>query len=86
MSAIESFFLTMSLNPDAQRKAQAELDAVLGADGRRVPGYADRARLPYLARLLWEVLRWNPVTPLGACRRIRWEACVLMRAQRCRTG
>ncbi|PCH37164.1 cytochrome P450 [Wolfiporia cocos MD-104 SS10] len=63
VSAIESFFLAMSLYPDVQRKAQAELDMVLGLS--RVPTLADRHRLPYINHLLMEVHRWNPVLPLS---------------------
>ena len=51
--------------PGSTPYGPAELDAVLGADGRRVPGFADRPRLPYLQHVLWEVLRWNPIGPLG---------------------
>ncbi len=53
----------MTLFPDAQRKAQEEIDAVVGSD--RLPGYADRESLPYVGALVQEVLRWNPVAPLG---------------------
>ncbi|KAH9943938.1 cytochrome P450 [Amylocystis lapponica] len=74
VSAIESFFLTMSLYPEAQRKAQAEIDALLAADGpRRLPGYADREKLPYVEGLLREVLRWNPVAPMALPHRLMQE-------------
>ena len=51
----------MALNPDVQRKAQKELDAVLG--GSRLPEFDDRSQLPYVAALCKELLRWHPVTP-----------------------
>ena len=49
----------MSLYPEAQRKAQAELDAVIGPD--RLPEYSDRAALPYVNAIVKEALRWQPV-------------------------
>lgn len=53
----------MGLWPAVQRKAQAELDAVVGHD--RLPTFADVAQLPYLNAIYLEVLRWNQVVPLG---------------------
>ncbi|KAG1883945.1 cytochrome P450 [Suillus subluteus] len=41
-----SFFLAMMLFPDVQKKAQAEIDAVVGPD--RLPSYADQGSLPYI--------------------------------------
>ncbi|KAG2064540.1 cytochrome P450 [Suillus decipiens] len=61
VSAIYSFFLAMTLYPDVQRKAQAEIDAVIGPD--RLPSFTDRASLPYIEALAKEVLRWNVVIP-----------------------
>jgi cytochrome P450 len=49
--------------PEAQRRAQAELDAVVGRD--RLPTIADAPRLPYLGAVIREVLRWRPALPLG---------------------
>ncbi|RDX53248.1 cytochrome P450 [Lentinus brumalis] len=63
VSSITSFFLAMSCFPEVQRKAQAELDAVIGAD--RMPTIADRERLPYLNAVVLELIRWLPVTPMG---------------------
>ncbi|KIJ28261.1 hypothetical protein M422DRAFT_270496 [Sphaerobolus stellatus SS14] len=53
----------MALNPDIQRKAQQELDAVLG--GSRLPEFDDRSQLPYVAALCKEVIRWHPVAPIA---------------------
>lgn len=52
----------MTLYPEVQRKAQAEIDRVVGND--RLPTFADQANLPYIDALAKELLRWNPVTPL----------------------
>jgi cytochrome P450 len=53
----------MSLHPEIQRKAQAEIDAVIGND--RLPKFSDQENLLYVQSLVKEVFRWNPVTPLG---------------------
>lgn len=54
----------MTLYPEAQLKAQKELDRVLGSQGR-LPQFSDRNQLPYIDHIVWEVMRWNPVVPLG---------------------
>ncbi|KAH9162719.1 cytochrome P450 [Lactarius sanguifluus] len=64
VSAMSSFLLAMTAYPEVQRKCQAELDAVVGND--RLPTFADRDQLPYIATMLKEVIRWGPTTPLGA--------------------
>lgn len=63
VSAIHSFFLAMTIYPDVQRRAQAEIDAVIGND--RLPTSSDRESLPYVDALVKEVFRWNPVAPTG---------------------
>ncbi|KAF7375504.1 putative monooxygenase [Mycena sanguinolenta] len=62
-SSILTFFLAMTLNPSVQRKAQEEIDTVIGPD--RLPVIQDRASLPYVRGLVAEVLRWHPAAPLG---------------------
>ncbi|PCH41346.1 cytochrome P450 [Wolfiporia cocos MD-104 SS10] len=63
VSAINSFFLAMMCYPEVQKKAQLEIDSVIGSD--RLPVLADRDQLPYINALCSEVLRWQPVAPLG---------------------
>ncbi|KAF5315270.1 hypothetical protein D9619_007192 [Psilocybe cf. subviscida] len=63
-SALQTFFYAMTIYPDAQKKAQQELDAVVGKT--RLPNYDDWDSLSYIEALLREVLRWRPVLPLGA--------------------
>lgn len=58
-----SFVLAMLHYPDVQRKAQIELDSVVGRE--RLPTFEDRPRLPLIDALCKEVMRWRPVTPLG---------------------
>ena len=53
----------MILYPEVQRKAQAEIDQVVG--GSRLPDYSDQDALPYVQAVLKEVSRWHPVAPLG---------------------
>lgn len=53
----------MTWYPEVQKKAQEELDRVVGRD--RLPGFADRSRLPYIGYVVKESLRWKPVAPLG---------------------
>ncbi|KAF8510471.1 cytochrome P450 [Hysterangium stoloniferum] len=63
VAAISSFFLAMALHPGVQKTGQDEIDAVLG--GKRLPEINDLDSLPYIKNIMHEVLRWNPVTPLG---------------------
>ena len=53
----------MALFPEAQRKAQEEIDRVVGTD--RLPTFEDRENLPYVDALVKEALRWHPVVPMG---------------------
>ncbi|KAF8889559.1 cytochrome P450 [Gymnopilus junonius] len=63
ISATSAFFYLMAVNPDIQRKAQAEIDRVVGTN--RLPDFEDRASLPYIEALYREVLRFAPPIPLG---------------------
>lgn len=58
-----AFFLAIALYPEVQKKAQKELDAVVGTE--RLPDFSDRPSLPYVNAIIKELLRWHPVTPLG---------------------
>ncbi|TDL26569.1 cytochrome P450 [Rickenella mellea] len=63
VSALYAFYLATLLNPKVQKNGQAELDAVVDTD--RLPSFEDRSRLPYIEAIVKEVLRWNPVAPMG---------------------
>lgn len=63
VSTMSTFFLVMSLFPEAQRKAQEEIDRVIGTD--RLPTLADRERLPYVSAVMSECLRFHPIAPMG---------------------
>ncbi|KAI5119818.1 hypothetical protein M0805_006951 [Coniferiporia weirii] len=66
VSTILTFILAMVLNPDVQRRAQEEIDRVIGRD--RLPTLEDRQGLPYVNAVCDECLRWQPVTPIGGPR------------------
>jgi cytochrome P450 len=57
------FWLAIVAFPNIQKKAQAELDEVVGR--HRLPTFADYPRLPYIRALVKESLRWKTVDPLG---------------------
>ena len=63
-SAALTFCFAMMAYPDVQRRAQQQLDHVVGPD--RLPRNDDRESLPYIDALVREVLRWQPITPLAA--------------------
>ncbi|KAF5374224.1 hypothetical protein D9758_004661 [Tetrapyrgos nigripes] len=67
-STLTAFMLAMRLYPSVMKKAQAEIDAVVGRD--RLPTFEDRDHLPYIQAIVKEVLRWRPVAPLGIPRRV----------------
>ncbi|KAI9467400.1 cytochrome P450 [Lactarius psammicola] len=68
VSVLQIFILAMTLYPEVQRKAQAEIDQVVG--NSRLPDFSDQDALPYVQAVLKEVLRWHPVAPLGGPRKI----------------
>ena len=53
----------MALYPEVQKKAQAEIDTVVGPN--RLPDFHDRPSLPYIEAVVKESSRWNLVGPLG---------------------
>ncbi|KAH9056869.1 cytochrome P450 [Lactarius vividus] len=68
VSALETFVLAMTLYPEVQRKAQTEIDQVVG--NSRLPEFWDQDGLPYVEAVLKEVLRWHPVAPLAVPHRV----------------
>ncbi|KDQ63502.1 hypothetical protein JAAARDRAFT_147890 [Jaapia argillacea MUCL 33604] len=64
VSVVTTFILAMVLHPEVQKRAQADLDAVVGVEGR-LPDFEDRSRLPFIDAIISETLRWHPVTPLA---------------------
>jgi len=63
VATLSNFFLAMIQYPEVQRKAQEEIDRVIGGD--RLPRLADRESMPYLAAVAMEAHRWGVVGPMG---------------------
>jgi hypothetical protein len=60
---MHSLFLALVLFPQVQRRAQAELDVVIGRD--RLPTFDDRPHLPYIEAFCKELMRWRMALPMG---------------------
>ena len=81
VSAMQSAVLAMVLNPSVLKRAQEEIDRVIGSG--RLPSLEDRPLLPYIEGIVREAnrcactientkihdsvtsYRWNPVVPTG---------------------
>jgi cytochrome P450 len=61
---VQALFLAMALYPEVQKKAQAEIDSVIGPN--RLPNFDDRPSLPYINAVVKETMRWHVPAPLGA--------------------
>ncbi|PPQ78646.1 hypothetical protein CVT25_010541 [Psilocybe cyanescens] len=59
-------FPAMLCFPEAQRKCQEELDAVVGRS--RTPTLSDKENLPYMRATVRELLRWRAIAPIGVPR------------------
>ncbi|PAV15314.1 cytochrome P450 [Pyrrhoderma noxium] len=59
VSALSTFILAMILNPEVQRKAQEEVDNVLGKNS--LPTFADLPKLKYVDAVKKECMRWQSV-------------------------
>ena len=57
MTLLLTFFIAMTLHPEVYKKAQDEMDRVVG-DGR-LPDFDDRESLPYLECILKETYRYG---------------------------
>jgi len=55
--------LAMVAHPEVQKRAQAELDTVVGRS--RIPTFSDVPNLPYIQAMVKEALRWRPVLPFS---------------------
>jgi hypothetical protein len=64
VTTITILFLALVMYPEVQKRAHAELDAVVGRD--RLPTFDDRLRLPYIESICREVERWHVITPMGS--------------------
>jgi hypothetical protein len=62
-SALSIVFFSIALHPAEQKRAQEEIDRVVGTD--RLPVFEDRESLPYVEAIWRESLRWRPALPQG---------------------
>ncbi|KAH9943944.1 cytochrome P450 [Amylocystis lapponica] len=67
-AVVTAFILQMTLHPDMQKRAQAEIAQVIGTS--RLPSIDDKDCLPYVSALIQETLRWAPPAPLGLPHRL----------------
>ncbi|CCT69641.1 related to O-methylsterigmatocystin oxidoreductase [Fusarium fujikuroi IMI 58289] len=58
-----AFFAAMLLYPNVQKKAQEEIDRIIGDS--RLPSFSDKPGLPYITAIVQEVLRWHTLAPMG---------------------
>ncbi|KAK0199369.1 cytochrome P450 [Desarmillaria ectypa] len=63
VTTTSQFILAMMLHPDVLKKAQAEIDRVVGDD--RLPELSDKPALPYVNAVMSEVWRWGVPVPLN---------------------
>ncbi|KAG9092147.1 hypothetical protein FS749_015958 [Ceratobasidium sp. UAMH 11750] len=80
VSGVQSFFLAMTLYPEVQAKAQAEITEYLGQrsindNPHRMILPADRPNLPYTSALVHEILRWHPIVTVVAHRSGSQDDC-----------
>ncbi|KAG1814714.1 cytochrome P450 [Suillus subaureus] len=77
ITTLSHFILAMVQHPHVLRRAQAELDDVLGSRGsglpsqaKRLPTFEDRPKLPYCDAVFTETLRWGVPVPLSLPHRL----------------
>ncbi|KAK4062538.1 uncharacterized protein Triagg1_9908 [Trichoderma aggressivum f. europaeum] len=62
-SMMQTIFKVLAMNPEAQKKAQEELDRVVGP--LRLPTWEDSPNLPYMRALIKEIHRYAPLFSIG---------------------
>lgn len=67
--------VAMIMHPDAQARAQNEIDTVVGT--HRLPSMEDKGSLPYVEAFIKETMRWSPALPLSKFHRIYDSSLVL---------
>ncbi|KAG1781104.1 cytochrome P450 [Suillus placidus] len=74
ITTLSHFILAMVQHPHVLRRAQAELDDVLGSGhaskAKRLPTFEDRPKLPYCDAVFTETLRWGVPVPLSLPHRL----------------
>lgn len=62
-AGLGSAFLALTLYPQVFKRAQEEIDKVVGTD--RLPAHTDRPDLPYIDALVKETLRWETILDIS---------------------
>ncbi|KAF9048190.1 cytochrome P450 [Hymenopellis radicata] len=78
VTAIATFCLGVLFNPEAQRKAQCEIDGLLRQG--RLPDFIDEESLPNVTAVVKESIRWRTVPPLGEFTNYRLPAGSIVNA------
>jgi cytochrome P450 len=63
VSTLHVFVLAMTIHRTVQEKIQVEIEQITG--GKRLPEASDMDHMPYVGCVILELLRWQPVAPLG---------------------
>ncbi|KAJ3477354.1 hypothetical protein NLI96_g10518 [Meripilus lineatus] len=74
ITVVQDFLLAMMAHPEVLRKAQEEIDRVVGPG--RLPAFTDRPNLPYIDCVMSEVLRWGCPVPLDLWKMMFITACL----------
>ena len=61
--------MLMAIHPGIQKKAQKEIDQLLG--GERLPTLSDRDDLPYISAMMKEIYRWHTPLPISIPKLLR---------------
>ena len=62
-TTINNWILAMTLFPEEIRKAQEEIDRVVGSD--RLPQWEDGKELPFVRTMIKETIQWRPANKFG---------------------
>ncbi|PBL03980.1 cytochrome P450 [Armillaria gallica] len=79
VAVLNGFVLAMVLHPKVFKKAQSEIDTVIGTS--RLPSFDDMASLPYLDAVIRELHRWGGAKTLAIPHKLMqddmYEGCLL---------
>ncbi|KAK0235585.1 cytochrome P450 [Armillaria nabsnona] len=79
VAVLNGFVLAMVLHPKVFKKAQSEIDTVIGTN--RLPSFDDMASLPYLDAVIRELHRWGGAKTLAIPHKLMqddmYEGCLL---------
>jgi len=62
-TVLQNFVYVMVMNPDVQKRAQTQIDSVVGTE--RLPDFNDYDSLPFVEAILRETIRSSPVAPIN---------------------